>query len=51
MAGPFAEAQRLLMLSRPARAQMLGRIGILPAGARAPGPTPRWPAESRILGA
>jgi len=51
MAGPFAEAHRLTGTAAPSRLQMLGRIGYLPEGARAPRPTPRWPAESRILGA
>jgi hypothetical protein len=50
MAGPFAEVHRLTGTAAPARLQMLGRIGALPAGGRAPRPTPRWPAESRILG-
>ncbi len=50
MAGPFAEAHRITGTAAPARLQMLGRIGTLPEGARAPRPTPRWPAESRILG-
>lgn len=49
MAGPFAEAHRLLGAGA-SRVQMLGRLGYLPEGARAPRPTPRWPAESRILG-
>lgn len=44
MAGPFAEAQA--WLGAGARVQMLGRLGV--ALAEAP-PTPRWPAESRIL--
>ena len=51
MAGLFAEAHRLTGTAAPSRLQMLGRIGYLPEGARAPRPTPRWPAESRILGA
>jgi hypothetical protein len=51
MAGPFAEAHRLMPGAPGSRLQMLGRIGHLPAGAPAPRPTPRWPAESRILGA
>ncbi len=50
MAGPFAEAHRITGTAAPLRLQMLGRIGTLPAGGRAPRPTPRWPAESRILG-
>jgi hypothetical protein len=44
MAGPYAEAQALL--GQGGVAQMLGRIGYLPG--QAPGPTPRWPVESRI---
>jgi hypothetical protein len=50
MAAPLAEAHRLAGTMAPARLHMLGRIGHLPEGARAPRPTPRWPAESRILG-
>ncbi len=50
MAGPFAEVHRLIAPGS-GRVQMLGRIGFLPEGARAPRPTPRWPAESRIMGA
>jgi hypothetical protein len=45
----LAEAHRLTGTSAPARLQMLGRLGHLPADARPPRPTPRWPAESRIL--
>jgi hypothetical protein len=51
MAGPFAQAQALMPGPAGSRVHMLGRIGHLPEGARAPRPTPRWPAESRILGA
>ncbi|BDG74136.1 hypothetical protein [Roseomonas fluvialis] len=51
MAGPFAEAQALMPGPAGSRVHMMGRIGHLPDGARAPRPTPRWPAESRILGA
>lgn len=51
MAGPFAEAQALMPGPAGSRVHMMGRIGHLPEGARAPRPTPRWPAESRILGA
>jgi hypothetical protein len=51
MAGPFAEAQRMMPGAAGPRVQMMGRIGVLPDGARGPRPTPRWPAESRILGA
>lgn len=50
MAGPFAEAHRLTGTAAPSRLQMLGRIGVLPEAARPPRPTPRWPAESRIMG-
>jgi len=54
MAGPRAEAQARLGRSGPGlmgevqmgEVQMLGRLGV--ALAEAP-PTPRWPAESRIL--
>ena len=49
MAGPFADIHRLLGVAAPGRVQMLGRLGILPGPAAAP--TPRWPAESRIMGA
>ncbi|MCU0944230.1 MAG: hypothetical protein MUF65_02540 [Rubritepida sp.] len=44
MAGPFAEAGRLL--GGEGTVQMLGRLGHPTAAAP---PTPRWPAESRIL--
>lgn len=44
MAGPFAEVPRLL--GTTGTVQMLGRIGFAPRPAP---PTPRWPAESRIL--
>ncbi len=48
MDGHRAALHRLLGVAAPGRIQMLGRIGFLPAGAQA-APTPRWPAESRIL--
>jgi hypothetical protein len=48
MAASYAELHALLGV-RGGRIQMLGRLGHLPADARAPGPTPRWPAESRIV--
>jgi len=49
MAPHYAEVHRLTGTAAPARLQMLGRLGYLPADARPPRPTPRWPAESRIL--
>jgi hypothetical protein len=53
MRGPFAEAHAMLGspagLGPGARVQMLARLGHL-AG-RAPGPTPRWPAATRIRAA
>ncbi|HEV7458776.1 MAG TPA: hypothetical protein VGN96_18535 [Roseococcus sp.] len=44
MAGPYAEAPRLL--NATGTVQMLGRLGF---ATRPAPPTPRWPAESRIL--
>ncbi len=44
MAGPRAELPRLL--GAPGTVQMLGRLGF---ATRLTPPTPRWPAESRIL--
>jgi len=48
MRGPFAEAHSMLAagLGPGARVQMLARLGYV-AG-RTPGPTPRWPAPTRI---
>jgi hypothetical protein len=50
MRGPFSEAHSLFAapagMGSGARVQMLARLGHL-AG-RAPGPTPRWPAPTRI---
>ena len=48
MAARYAEAHDLLGVARPARLQMLGRLGYLPTGAPAVAATPRWPAVSRI---
>jgi hypothetical protein len=47
MAGPYAEAHRLLGAVDGAVVQMLGRIGY----ADAPDPTPRWPLQSRLVAA
>lgn len=44
MAGPYAEVPRLL--NATGTVQMLGRLGF---ATRPAPPTPRWPAESRIL--
>lgn len=53
MRGPFEEAHRMLAvpagLGAGARVQMLARVGYVPGPA--PGPTPRWPAASRIRAA
>ncbi len=51
MAPHFAEAHRLTGTAAPLRLQMLGRLGHPRSGAPHPRPTPRWPAESRIVGA
>ncbi len=51
MAPSYAELHRALGVAAPKRIQMLARIGYLPAGANASPPTPRWPVESRIMGA
>ncbi|WP_232475205.1 hypothetical protein, partial [Neoroseomonas rubea] len=51
MAPHFAEAHGLTGTAPPARLQMLGRLGYARPGAPPPRPTPRWPAESRIMGA
>ncbi len=49
MAAPFAALHQMLGVAAPARLQMLGRVGFLPAG-RSATATPRWPATSRIMG-
>jgi hypothetical protein len=49
MAEPFAGLHAALGIAAPARVQMLGRVGFLPADAAPTPPTPRWPVESRIL--
>lgn len=51
MAPHFAEAHRLTGTMAPLRLQMLGRLGHARRGAPLPRATPRWPAESRIVGA
>jgi hypothetical protein len=50
MAADYARLHERLGVAAPTRIQMLGRLGHLPAQARVPGPTPRWPVESRIVG-
>jgi len=51
MAPSYAALHQALGVAAPKRIQMLARIGYLPTGANASPPTPRWPVESRIMGA
>ncbi|MCA3261025.1 MAG: twin-arginine translocation pathway signal protein [Telmatospirillum sp.] len=51
MAPSYAALHEAVGVAAPKRIQMLARIGYLPGGANASPPTPRWPVESRIVGA
>ena len=51
MAPSYRALHDALGIAAPSRIQMFARIGYLPAGANASPPTPRWPVESRIVGA